>query len=47
MKRNLRNVEAAISFTSDGRLGTRFCRGGLTLLAALCLFIVPTVAKAA
>jgi hypothetical protein len=47
MNQNVRNAVAAFSFTSDGRLRARFFRGGLALLAALCLFILPTSAKAA
>ena len=45
MNRIVRN--AVFSVNSDGRLGARLCRGGLTLLTALCFFIVPTFARAA
>src|ERR1035438_9798995 len=33
--------------TLAGTFGALLCRGGLTLLAVLCLFIFPTSAKAA
>ena len=45
MDRIVRNL--VFSITSDGRLRARLYRGGLALLAALCLFILPTGAKAA
>ena len=41
----VRNLE--FSITSDVRSGMRLYRGGLALLAALCLLILPTGAKAA
>jgi hypothetical protein len=47
MNRNIGNAGAVFTFTPDGKLGARFCRGGLALLAALCLLILPTNAKAA
>lgn len=45
MNRILRNL--VVSIISDGRLWARLFRGGLALLAALCLFILPTGANAA
>jgi hypothetical protein len=45
MKRIVRNL--VFSITSDGRLPARLYCGGFGLLAALCLLIVPTGAKAA
>ena len=45
MNRIVRNLVLLI--ISDGRLRTRLYRGGLALLAALCLLILPTGAKAA
>jgi hypothetical protein len=45
MNRIVRNL--VFSINSDGRLRARLCRGGLGLLAALCLLILPTGAKAA
>ncbi len=38
---------SVFSIPSDSRLRARLYRGGLALLAALCLFIAPTCAKAA
>jgi hypothetical protein len=38
---------SVFSIASDGRLLARLYRGGLALLAAVCIFIVPTCAKAA
>jgi hypothetical protein len=38
---------SVLSVTSDGRLRARLYRGGLSLLAILCLSILPTCAKAA
>jgi hypothetical protein len=45
MNRIVRNF--VFSIPSDGRLRARLHRGGLGLLAALCLLILPTGAKAA
>jgi hypothetical protein len=45
MNRIVKN--SVFSVTSDGRLRSRLYRGGLSLLAALTIFIVPTCAKAA
>ena len=45
MNRIVRN--SVFSVASDGRLRARLYRGGLALLAGLCLFIVPTCANAA
>jgi hypothetical protein len=47
MNRNFRKAEAALSITSGDRLRPRFYGRGLALLAALCLFVLPTGAKAA
>ena len=47
MNRNFNNAKAASSITSGDRLRPRFYGRGLALLAALCLLIVPTGAKAA
>jgi hypothetical protein len=47
MNRNFKNAEAASSITSGGRLRPRFYGRSVALLAALCLFILPTGAKAA
>lgn len=38
---------SGFSATSDGALRPRLYRGGLAMVAALCLFIAPTFAKAA
>src|SRR5580700_3984959 len=47
MNRNFNDAKAASSITSGDRLRPRFYGRGLALLAALCLLIVPTGAKAA
>jgi hypothetical protein len=47
MNRNVKNAEAAFSISSGGGALPRFCGRGLALLAALCVFILPTCAKAA
>jgi hypothetical protein len=47
MNRNFNDAKAASSITSGDRLRRRFYGRGLALLAALCLLIVPTGAKAA
>jgi hypothetical protein len=47
MNRNFKHAETAFSITSGGKLRTPFYHRGLALLAVLCLFIVPTAAKAA
>jgi hypothetical protein len=45
MDRFVRNLE--FSITTDVRSRARLYRGGLALLAALCLLVLPTCAKAA
>jgi hypothetical protein len=45
MNRIVRNLVCSI--TSNSRSRTRLYRGGLGLLAALCLFVLPTCANAA
>jgi hypothetical protein len=40
-------AQTVFSSTSNSRLQARLYRGGLALLGALCLFILPTVANAA
>ena len=47
MNQNFRNVVGGSSFASDRKIRARFLRGGLALLAALSLFILPTCANAA
>jgi len=47
MNRNFKHAGAALSITFSGRLRPRFFGQRLALLAALCLFILPTGAKAA
>jgi len=47
MNGNNRKPKIAESSTSYGRLKAKLCRGGLALIAVVCLFILPTSAKAA
>ena len=47
MNRTFKNAEATSSIPSGASLRPRFYDRSLALLAALCLFILPTGAKAA
>jgi hypothetical protein len=47
MNRNFKNAETVSSIASDSRLRARLYSGSLAMLAALCLFIIPTCAQAA
>lgn len=47
MNRDLMKAEATFPFSSDGKLRAQFCRGLVLLVAALCLSILPTSARAA